>query len=371
MYRTCLYCNASLGTNDTLEHFPIGRRVAFDPDKGRVWAICGRCGRWNLSPFETRWEAIEDAEQYFRAATKGVRTDNIGLARLGEGLDLVRIGKALRPEFSAWRYGPLARRRRPRPNASARPMATARVGADSLWAGVSARALARLVVLRPALASLAALAASVMPHLRDDGTYPWFVRDRNNALLQVRLQDTRHSRLVVSESGEPLQLILWHEEVAQLGSITRKLGFDRYRPTSHRRTDLHGEQATRAMATVITGLNTIGTTSRHVGRALALIEARLDTNGPVTTDDHGSLRPEQLLDAGVYRLSEIEAPARLALEMLLHERQERHALTGALAELETRWREAEEIAAIADSLVLHGALDGRLEGLKARRATRT
>jgi hypothetical protein len=40
---------------------------------------------------------------------------------------------------------------------------------------------------------------------------------------------------------------------------------------------------------------------------------------------------------------------RLALEMSLHEEQERRALGGELAELERAWQEAEEIAAIADA----------------------
>ncbi len=41
-------------------------------------------------------------------------TDNIGLARLHEGLELVRIGRPQRPEFAAWRYGDQFGRRRKR-----------------------------------------------------------------------------------------------------------------------------------------------------------------------------------------------------------------------------------------------------------------
>src|SRR5207237_2829342 len=36
------------------------------------------------------------------------------LARLSEGLELVRVGPALRPEFAAWRYGDQFGRRRRR-----------------------------------------------------------------------------------------------------------------------------------------------------------------------------------------------------------------------------------------------------------------
>src|SRR5258705_13225757 len=111
MYTTCLFCNESLGTNDVVEFFPVGRRLAFDPENGRLWVICGQCTRWILSAIEERWEAIDDCERRFRATHLRYSTDNIGLAQLREGLELVRIGKALRPEVAAWRYGDVIQRR--------------------------------------------------------------------------------------------------------------------------------------------------------------------------------------------------------------------------------------------------------------------
>src|SRR5215216_1959307 len=93
MYSTCLFCHAHLGANEVLERFPVGRRLAFDAEKGRLWVVCPHCERWNLTPLEERWEAI-------------------GLA---EGLELVRIGRPQRPEMAAWRYGDqFGRRRRKR-----------------------------------------------------------------------------------------------------------------------------------------------------------------------------------------------------------------------------------------------------------------
>ena len=46
------------------------------------------------------------------------------------------------------------------------------------------------------------------------------------------------------------------------------------------------------------------------------------------------------------------APTKLALEMALHEEQERRALEGELWLLERAWKDAEEIAAISDDLLL-------------------
>ncbi len=57
----------------------------------------------------------------------------------------------------------------------------------------------------------------------------------------------------------------------------------------------------------------------------------------------------------------------LALEMALHEEQERRALEGELAGLEAAWRAAEEIAAIADRLAVPPEVESRLERMKRRR----
>src|SRR5687767_8972383 len=105
MYTACMFCQSPLGTNDHIEHFPIGRRLAFDSAKGRLWVVCRLCGQWNLAPLEERWEAVEECEREYRAVRARVSTAEIGLARLAYGLDLVRIGAPLRPEFAAWRFG--------------------------------------------------------------------------------------------------------------------------------------------------------------------------------------------------------------------------------------------------------------------------
>src|SRR5215475_9163081 len=114
MYSTCLFCNKSLGANQTIETFPVGKRLAFDAAKGRLWVVCRKCERWNLSPLEERWEAIEQAERLYSETRRRVETAEVGLARLSDGTELVRIGAPLRPEFAAWRYGDQFGRRRNR-----------------------------------------------------------------------------------------------------------------------------------------------------------------------------------------------------------------------------------------------------------------
>src|SRR5436189_6327492 len=134
MYSTCLFCAADLGRNEVVEQFPVGRRLAYDAAKGRLWVVCRRCERWNLTPLEERWEAIEQCERLFGGTRLRASTDNIGLARLREGLVLVRIGSALRPEMAAWRYGDQFGRRRNK---------------HLLLTGAGVAAVAGLVVLGP------------------------------------------------------------------------------------------------------------------------------------------------------------------------------------------------------------------------------
>src|SRR5690606_5608861 len=72
---------------------------------GRLWVICTGCARWNLTPFEARWEALEECERAFRAARMRHATENMGMARLPEGLELIRVGEPAEREFAGWRYG--------------------------------------------------------------------------------------------------------------------------------------------------------------------------------------------------------------------------------------------------------------------------
>jgi len=109
-----MFCKTPLGSNEVVEAFPVGLRLAFDAAKGRLWVVCRNCERWNLTPLEERWEAVETCEGLFRATRIRTSTENIGMARHAEGLELVRIGEPLRPEFAAWRYGDQFRRRRRR-----------------------------------------------------------------------------------------------------------------------------------------------------------------------------------------------------------------------------------------------------------------
>ncbi len=75
------------------------------------------------------------------------------------------------------------------------------------------------------------------------------------------------------------------------------------------------------------------------------------------------LRGEDWKDEG--NLGGLAAPTRIALEMALQEQRERELLAGALLDLEAAWREAEELARIADTLT-SSSIDRALASLKAK-----
>src|SRR5947208_5405743 len=68
MYRTCGFCNGKLGGDGGPSGLGVGRRLAFDEWKGRLWVICPKCSRWNLAPLDDRLEQIEALA---RAANSG------------------------------------------------------------------------------------------------------------------------------------------------------------------------------------------------------------------------------------------------------------------------------------------------------------
>lgn len=91
MYSTCLFCSEDLGSNEAIEHFPVGRRLAFDAAKGRLWVVCRKCERWNLTPLEERWEAIEDATTIISSMSVKPRSFSLRIILLG--LPLVVHGR--------------------------------------------------------------------------------------------------------------------------------------------------------------------------------------------------------------------------------------------------------------------------------------
>ena len=121
MFSRCLFCRKSFPKNGRFQHFPVGRRIAYDPEKGRLWAVCDRCHRWNLWPLEDRHEALYELERAARDRARPIaQTENITLLLIDD-VFLVRVGRAGLAEQAWWRYGnELQKRKRSFDSTSAR-----------------------------------------------------------------------------------------------------------------------------------------------------------------------------------------------------------------------------------------------------------
>jgi|CXWL01.1.fsa_nt_gi hypothetical protein len=334
MYSTCLFCTKDLGTNDVLETLPIGRRVAFDAAEGRLWVVCRHCAKWNLVPFDSRLETIDDCERLFRSTTMRYSTDNIGLARVKEGLELVRIGEAQRPEFAGWRYGDSFGRRRRRNMIIAGGVAVAGIAVVSggLALGVSFGMLGQL----PNYYNMFVLNRRITVRVpRADGP-------------PIELSDVLASkaRLVRRSNNE----WLIRTKVMEQSAMSRKL-----RKTGSEELEFSGAEAEQLLAGVLVRLNHWGGTQRTVREAVELVEQQGDSARVIA----GAGSP--IMDAsGSKVIRSASAEWRLAAEIALNEDSERLALAGELRFLEWQWKEADRLAKISDALAVPESVDEEL-----------
>jgi hypothetical protein len=366
MYTTCLFCNRDLGANTVLPSFPVGRRLAFDAERGRLWVVCTTCDRWNLTPAEERWEAIEECERLFRATRLRYSTGNVGLAQLRDGLELVRVGRALRPEMAAWRYGRFLRRWLPPDRGH--PFGQAAIAV----ADVAARLGGRMAAGVARLAHRATLGsdASAWRRLAGQGGRVVDVVDAGSARQVVRYRHLASAELVRPASHEPWRLVVQHDTgIATLSGLT----------------------GLRTAGKLLAGMNGVGVTRDLIDAAVHKLEDAGNPDGyfnrvvgialrtswgrhPFVPDGlpASAYAPSAGSDAerlALYltgrsfwgrgaigsapstHIARLPLVDRLALEMAANEDTERRALEGELAELEAAWRDAEEIAAIADTLL--------------------
>ncbi|HKO13417.1 MAG TPA: hypothetical protein VJV22_15690 [Acidobacteriaceae bacterium] len=359
MYATCLFCHTDLGANHRIPSFPVGHRLAFDPARGRLWVVCTRCGRWNLSPLEERWEAIDECERLFRGTRLRFSTGNVGLARLLDGFELVRIGPALLPEIASWRYGTRLTRR-----GRAEQLSTTPGGRIPGW------------VARTAASALASYATSV--GLSDDAMLRLRTFRRGSAVLArgttddgrrlvIRYAHLRDAELIRPDQGAPWRIVVRHDSGMDLlaegaalqtaGTLLATLNFG----------VASAGEVRHAIAKLDEAGDQEGYFARVASLALRTSWGRLPDAPPAGIPEpagrtiaerialqlanrsfwgRGGTGSEEATP--LYRLPAVD---RLALEMAANEDVERRALAGELTMLADAWREAEEIAEIADDLL--------------------
>jgi len=313
-----MFCNKSLGSNEVVEHFPVGRRLAFDAERGRLWVVCRKCERWNLSPLEERWEAVETCERLYRETRIRASTENVGLARHREGLELVRIGKPMRDEFAAWRYGDQFGRRRKR--ALLYGVGGVAVIGGIVVGGVATGAISGAVLAQSGnFVNMWQNGRTLVKLRTDDGRV---IKLKNPDLLGTRLRP-------VGRGDGPYRL--------EVRKGKKKEWFT-------------GDEAERHLALIVPKMNRRGGKPRTVGDAVAEIEHHGHPDEFLSDVVTGDRFRDKKGTPGY--INKMPTPTKLALEMALHEEQERRALEGELWLLERAWEEAEEIAAISDDLLL-------------------
>ncbi|MBI2408049.1 MAG: hypothetical protein HYV19_07105 [Gemmatimonadetes bacterium] len=367
MYSTCLYCHADLGANEVVEHFSVGRRLAFDLANGRLWVICAQCKRWNLSPVEERWEAIEECERLFEGTRLRMSTDNIGLARVAEGTELVRVGAAMRPELAAWRFGAqlAARRRKYRLLVAGGLAATAGlyIGAKTAGFGIIAGNWAWNLVKR-GYERATRLALPIPEHSTEDPDDP-----KVRSLFGVRLPRRDES----PERTEGVRIARVESKHARGGQVvwaSERSGLLLNVPiVGGARASYQGDDVPRVLSKLLTKVNRSGGSREDEQMAVQMLERVADRGSPflpqavLETYAGKMLRAESWKDEG--NLGGLAAPTRIAIEMALQEQRERELLAGELLDLEAAWREAEELARITDTLT-PSSIDLALARLKLR-----
>jgi hypothetical protein len=357
MYSTCIFCNQSLGTNEAIEIFPVGRRISFDAAKGRLWVICRKCERWNLSPLEIRWEVIEECEHLFRDTRLRVTTDNIGMAKLPEGLELVRLGKPMRGEFAAWRYGDqFGRRRR-------RSIAYTAAGASAVG----------IVIVGGAVIGVAGGGAwggysQVIRGVLNERIASRLRHPQSDEKIKVQLKHLEKSRFVPTGAPGEWELHVQYARGWSSGFSTGKGETLVYQ----------GDEAMDVAGKLMARANRAGGNKKTIDLAVKRIENVGDPESFLDEAVRESERlrrekaggnPKKLDKTTEGSLAKLPKDIRLAIEMATHEEAERRAMEGELAILEAAWKQADEIAGIADSLLVPAEFDEFVTSEKERTAS--
>jgi len=325
MYARCLFCNSSLGRNHVLEFMPQGRRVAFDLQRGRLWAVCPACGKWNLCPFEERWEVLEDCARLSMTALIQESTGEISLLRHRSGLSLIRVGGPSLGELVSWRFARnLLRRRR------------------NFLIGMATATVVPLVAVWGA-----AVGGGVASALYSSLVFRHVHQETRKPVIDL-----------ATGAGTPLQITasaaraLCYATGQSDGTVLRV------------RTQNAGFQEVRdgdAMVLLARALPLINETGGSTDSALSAAESITDAGGTegylASVAADGALHRRSVLgkpSSPRYRVGAIykfPVAIRLGLEAATHMDQEDRALSGEIEGIMAEWRHAEAIAEISDGLI--------------------
>lgn len=317
MFTNCIHCNRTFTAQQELEYLRTGRRIAFDPRRGRLWAICEWCSHWTLAPVEARWEALEELEQRTAKDSRLIaKSSNIALFSAGS-IEILRIGIAPFREEAWWRYGRKLLRARTRYLEGMLPRAIIR--------GVMVLGSLFVPWIDPVIVGQAGSSHAAFGYLAWLGTAKCM---RCGGVAQeLPFKDWKRLALRLSNSGE---ISIW----------IRCMRCRAYSEAGYRLEDIRPEHLLRR---VLAYRHVRGASRRQVNRAVEAIE------------EAGSAEDFlRRIARGRRELGDLDSTTSLALAMALNDALERREATAEIRLLEIQWRDEEEIAGIVDDeLTIH------------------
>jgi hypothetical protein len=327
MYTTCAFCAGTLGGDGGSSDLAVGRRFAFDAYRGRAWVICQRCGRWNLTPFDNREDIIGRLEKMAAAGRVAATTDQVALIRAG-AYDVVRVGKPPRIEYATWRYGERVKARERERLKFIVPATAVAIGGLVAFNFAVGGSMAYMIGQIPGMAD--SLYTTMVGYRKVPGVEPPFCSECG-AVMVLRARNLQHARLTHTT----------HEDMALLLSCPKCHVYG---------AQLEGADAEQALRTGLTFVNL--RKGKRVRKKAEEAAGYLDRHGGPGEFIRRTTRIEKPVSALV-------GAEALALEMAVDEQAE-------MRELERQWRTAEEIANIADGLLVDPKIEAELEDVRRR-----
>lgn len=326
MYRTCAFCDGKLAGDGGPSGVGVGRRIAFDEGRARLWVVCPACGRWNLAPLDNRLERIEAVARAARDGRTVAATAHVSLIRWHR-YELVRVGTPLRVELAEWRYG---ERLKARERERARVVIPLTIAAVGVGIAVNVAAGGSFGVVAWNIGRLADGAYVALLGSRRVALAEPPICEACGAVLRLRAHHLRRGRLT-KEGHDGLALIVRCPRCGAEAAL------------------LTGPDAAQALRRGLTFLNAV----RSARRRAAVAARQVDHAGGAEQLIRDVARREPTLDG-------LAVERRLALEMAVDEVSE-------IAELERQWKDAEELADIADGVLSPSPeIEEHLRRLKAR-----
>jgi hypothetical protein len=324
MFTSCAFCSGELGGDGGQSGLGVGRRFSYDGWKSRAWVICQRCARWNLTPFDERLDTITALDRWVAGGRVAATSAQVALIRIGP-YDVVRVGQPPRVEMATWRYGERIKARERERMKVVVPVAIVVVGlsvAVNVAAGGSMGAF---------MGQIPSLANSVYTGIVGNRKVPIEppICARCGNVMVLRNRHVKRARLQHTSRAD-VALLLICPRCKGEGAL------------------LEGADARTALRGGLTYVNLRRTSKLKKKAPEAAM--RVDAFGGADA----FLAREALREAKVDTYKGAEA---LALEMAIDEQVE-------LQELERQWHAAEEIADIADNLLVDPALEDELQRLK-------